>query len=514
MSLNTPTIIAEPPTALSAPDRAAQRRFALGTAALSMAWGTAAAFYYHAQGLTLSHYDARAHLVVARRILDSLTPGWEQIGAVWLPLPHLLNMLPVQVDWLYRTGASGVAISILSMGVAVYAIASIILHANGSRLGAALAALLLAFNPNLLYLQSTPMTEPLLFGLIAYAAWALYRWSGEPAAWHRWAGCALVGACLTRYEAWPFIGAALTLAALARWRQGSGLARAVLDTARLALYPLLAVVAFLFHSRATVGEWFVTGGFYIPDPRMQGDAMEVLRTIWWTARRLGSLALLLGASAAVFVTAGIAVRRRRWALLVPLALLAVAALPFYAFYEGHPLRTRYMIPLVFAASACLGLGLGFLTPRLRAAGAAAALIGVLSAMHPFDGRAPMIREAQWDVERTRAREAVTACLAEQREPRDSVLMSMSAMAHYMQDMSRAGFGIRDFIHEGNGELWTEALARPAAHVNWMVIDVGSKHRDQLKARSESDPEFLRGFTQICEAANVAVYRRDAYVRPE
>ena len=32
--------------------------------------------------LTLAPYDARAHLVVARRILDSLTPGWQQIGAV------------------------------------------------------------------------------------------------------------------------------------------------------------------------------------------------------------------------------------------------------------------------------------------------------------------------------------------------------------------------------------------------------------------------------------------------
>ena len=68
-------------------------------------------------GLTLAHYDARAHLVVARRILDSLTPGWQQIGAVWLPLPHVLNMLPVQVDAWYRSGASGVAISVLSMAL-------------------------------------------------------------------------------------------------------------------------------------------------------------------------------------------------------------------------------------------------------------------------------------------------------------------------------------------------------------------------------------------------------------
>ena len=33
---------------------------------------------------------------------------------------------------------------------------------TGSTLGAATAAALLVLNPNLLYLQSTPMTEPLL----------------------------------------------------------------------------------------------------------------------------------------------------------------------------------------------------------------------------------------------------------------------------------------------------------------------------------------------------------------
>ena len=51
--------------------------------------------------------------MVARRILDSLTPGWEQIGAVWLPLPHVLNMLPVQIDSVYRTGAFAILVSVL-----------------------------------------------------------------------------------------------------------------------------------------------------------------------------------------------------------------------------------------------------------------------------------------------------------------------------------------------------------------------------------------------------------------
>src|SRR5690242_6678742 len=103
-------------------------RFPKLLAALALVLGTATALYYNQQGLTLSHYDAKAHLVVARRVLDSLTPEYSQIGAVWLPLPHLLNLLPVQIDSLYRTGASGVAISIASFALACYAIAHLVIR--------------------------------------------------------------------------------------------------------------------------------------------------------------------------------------------------------------------------------------------------------------------------------------------------------------------------------------------------------------------------------------------------
>ena len=87
--------------------------------------GAAAAIGYTRAGLALSHYDARAHLVVARRIFDSITPGWEQIGAVWLPLPHVLNALPVQVDLFYRTGWSAIALSVAALGLGAASMSAI-----------------------------------------------------------------------------------------------------------------------------------------------------------------------------------------------------------------------------------------------------------------------------------------------------------------------------------------------------------------------------------------------------
>src|SRR5215831_14319432 len=122
---------------------------------VALAIGSVAAIHYWRAGLTLAHYDARAHLVVARRVFDSLTPGWQQVGAVWLPLPHVLNAIPVQIDAFYRTGASGVAISTLSFAIAAAGIAWIVVSLTGSAAAALAAALVFALNANVVYLQAT-----------------------------------------------------------------------------------------------------------------------------------------------------------------------------------------------------------------------------------------------------------------------------------------------------------------------------------------------------------------------
>ena len=476
-----------------------------------MVWGGTAAWVYHLQGLTLSHYDAKAHLVVARRVMDSITPGWQQVGAVWLPLPHLLNLIPVQVDAFYRTGASAIAISIASVGVAAYACARMVLRATQSYAGAILAVTLLALNPNILYLQSTPMTEPLLIALLMLGAMSMHAWAsvGGPR-WRRAAGWSLAAACLTRYEAWPFTAAALAIASLARWRVGASLQAVVKESLAIALYPTAAILLFLINSKLSTDQWFVTGGFFVPDPLLQGKAVAVVSAVWWGARQLGSSTLVLAAGAAAITLVTLAFRdRRRAPLAVPLALIAVAALPSYAYFEGHPFRIRYMVPLVAAAIAATGVGTGLLPRRLQAVAAMIVLAGVLVTTRPFDPQAAMVLEAQWDRPNSRDRQQVTNCLPRER-PRPTVMASMGSLAHYMQELSTAGFGIRNFLHEGNGDLWAAALTGPARYVGWMLIEERAEGGDMLFHRAAEDPRFLAGFDRVCAGGGVALYRnRDA-----
>ena len=476
---------------------------------LAATLGVTAALRYHQLGLTLSHYDARGHLIVARRIVDSITPGWQQIGAVWLPLPHLLNMLPVQVDAWYRSGASAVAISIASYVLAAAAIAWLVMMLTQSRLAALAASAVFVLNPNVLYLQSTPMTEPLLLGLTTLGVAMLTNRSGSAAT-----GVVLALACLTRYEAWPVTYAALAAALWARWRDGDTLPVAARSAARVAVYPTVAIIAFAVFSRAVVGQWFVSSDFFVPDNKAQGMPLVAVNEILWGARELsGRILIVLGvAGSAAIVAAGLFVRQRASALIA-LSLGATAAVPWAAFVDGHPFRIRYMVPLIAMEAVAIGFLVGFLRrngERARTALRwAMAILVVLIAfyeLHPFDAKAPMVVEAQWDLVNQSPRREVTRCLQARRRG-EPVMASMGSLGHYMQEASHDGLNVRDFLHEGNGDIWLAALDEPLPYVRWIMMEEKAEGGDMLYKRAREHPDFLRGYSRVCEGAGLALYER-------
>jgi hypothetical protein len=479
-------------------------------AVAALAVSAAATWWFAERGLTLSHYDAKGHLVVARRILDSLTPGYRQIGAVWLPLPHLLNALPVQVDAFYRTGASAVAISMASFVLATTSIAWLVLQGTGSSAAAAAAAVVFASDPNLLYLQATPMTEPLLLGLSALAVALVHRWLSRGAREQpHAAGLALAAACLTRYEAWAMAGALVGLVGVAQaWRERR-VTPAVSCAAHLAVYPTLAFLGFLLLSRITVGEWFVSGGFFVADNPARGRPLAAAGQVWWGVRQVVgrvTLGIALAGAAGALVVALRA--RRRAPLVVAFAFAACAVLPWYAFVEGHPFRIRYMVVLAAAVAACAGLAVGMLPARVR--GMAALVVSAVALVEtpPLSSRAMMVQEAQWDVPNSRARDAVASCLAREFDrPRDKALASMGSLAHFMQELSWRGFEVRDFVHEGSGDIWTAALDAPARHVQWILFEEHAEGGDLLTGLRRQDPAFVQGFEWFCGSGGVALYRR-------
>jgi hypothetical protein len=179
----------------------------------------------------------------------------------------------------------------------------------------------------------------------------------------------------------------------------------------------------------------------------------------------------------------------------------------YAFWNGHPFRIRYMVPLTMSIAAFAGLGVGLLRRRRPLA----ALVVVLTALvetPPLSGRSPMVVEAQRDAASVIARQAVTECLMRAYD-HTPILASMGSLAPYMQETARAGLSIRLFIHEGIGQLWADSLVEPGRHASWLLMEEYAEGGDVLARLSRESSAFLAAFRRECEGGGVAVYRRMA-----
>jgi hypothetical protein len=387
---------------------------------------------------------------------------------------------------------------------------------TGSAGGSAAASAVFALNPNVLYLQSTPMTEPLLLATTAVAVAMLIAWSRSPPyvvsgfsrTGVRHVGWAFALACLTRYEAWPVTVSALAAAVWARWRRGLPLAAAFRDVSAIAVYPAVTILTFLVFSRVVIGEWFVAGGFFVPENKALGDPFMAATEIGWGTRTLSGVALTwLGAAGTAIALAIGLVNRRRAESLIVVSLLAMAAVPWAAFVRGHPFRIRYMVPLIAMEAIGAGVAVGLVTSRrARTVFAIALLILAGYELRPFDASAPMVVEAEWDRPNPPVRARVTACLGD-RARGEKVMASMGSLGHYMQEASRSGFAIHDFLHEGNGDVWLAALESPLPFVNWILIEEKAEGGDMLSRLSRAQPSFLQGYERICEGAGLVLYRR-------
>jgi hypothetical protein len=188
---------------------------AVWVAILGVALGSFGFFYSH--GLTQLYGDAFAHMEGARRIFDSLTPGYAEIGSVWLPMFHLLAAPLAINNHLWRTGLAGSLVSVAAFCVSAWFLFKLALEMNRSVAAAFVALAVFLLCPSMLYLASTPMTEPLAILWTLLAVYGLFRFqmSGRTRC-VAGAGVAVLFGTLTRYGEWYVLPFAILFIFLAR----------------------------------------------------------------------------------------------------------------------------------------------------------------------------------------------------------------------------------------------------------------------------------------------------------
>ncbi len=307
-------------------------------------WSTASVWFCYAHGWLLYYGDAEAHLNIARQIFDSQTPGYRQIGTPWLPLPHLLMLPLVRIDGLWRNGLAGAIPSAACLVAAAGFLFAAVRRLFHSTAAAAASAALFAGNPNVMYLQSTAMTEAAFFACLLALLYFSVRFH-DTQGWGSVAGAG--AACclgtLARYEGWflvPFASAYFLWAARRR---------------RFATALVFSAVACLGPAYWLAHNWWITGdalafnrGPYSARA-IQGSAPYPGRGNWRTAWLYfrNAAALCVGPGLAWAGCAGIAValiRRAVW----PVTLLLLPAV-FYL-WSMHSGASPIFVPSLMSGS--------------------------------------------------------------------------------------------------------------------------------------------------------------------
>ena len=482
----------------------------------------------------LNYGDAVAHLHIARRVFDSHRPGLTQLGSVWLPLPHLL-MIPFVV--VYAWWANGAAALIpsglawLASCVGVYRLARRWLMPAPAAIGLAFFAL----NPNLLYLQTTAMTEPLFVcEMIWTTAW-LVEWragldsDGEDAG-NRLLWCialVLVSAIYTRYDGWIMALLAWCAIGITLLRRGRLRSR----TFWLASAVVVAApVAWFVYNAVVFGDWldFIRGPYSASaiEMRTATPGTGPLHPGWhnpWVSlifyvkcAEMDAAALAWGNVLLVVSVLGTAwawfrARRRAfsWALLLWLPL------PFYAYsvaYGSVPIflpvwwphswyNTRYGLEMLPA----FALGIGFVAsilmtlarefkPRMAVPiGALLVLLIALNCALMLREGPPVYIEGTKNIEARRSYEIeipAALCGYLQKDPASVILMDTSV---YPQIVAFTGIPLRQTINESDKEFYRAALNAPAQHAALVLAFDGDEVDSAVHAHPEG-LETVRRFT--------------------
>lgn len=467
-------------------------------------------FQHH---LLLLYGDAVAHLHIARRVFDSMNPGFRQLGSVWLPLPHLLLIPFVQrMDW-WQSGVAGAVPSMacyVAGCVGIYRLARLWLSPRISWLALAFFGL----NPGLVYMQTTAMTEPLFLAEMIWTALFVGEFCREldgkrdqrRASRLLFAtGLVLIAAVYTRYDGWIYASFAWLVVATALWRRRQlrepVMGAFFLFTVMLAAAPAIWCVYnakqfgdpldFLrgpYSAKAIEQRTATPGAAHYPGwHNMRVAALHFLK-----AAQLGAVPMawgkrLLWLTAAGTVLAVYEFRARAiWA-----ALLLWIPLPFYAYsiaYGSVPIfipvwwpfswyNTRYGMEMLPAFALFGAFAASWLDEWVRASYPRAVQWVYASLLLLIVGNATVLAHArpivlQEAVANSRTRIPFERALAEALRglPQDGLILMYTS--EHVGALQQAGIPLRRTINETDYYHFTPALERPAESARWVVATEG------------------------------------------
>ena len=194
-------------------DNKSNRRELIIIIIISAIAGLIAQYISFSDEYIFAYRDSIYRLDASRRFLDSTNPGlFNQIGTVWLPLPNFLMFPFASINILWKTGLAGSIVNFVCYifnAIAIFLTLKILAE---NKVAQYTGMFLFILNPNILYFQTTPMSEQIYLTFISFGIYYLVKWNVTRTTKDVFlAGIFTAMASCTRYDGWTFAMAAVVL---------------------------------------------------------------------------------------------------------------------------------------------------------------------------------------------------------------------------------------------------------------------------------------------------------------
>lgn len=473
--------------------------------------------YFFSKGMALGYKDSISHLQIAARTLNSPTSGFAQLGGVWLPLPHIVMLPLIWFTPFYYSGFAGSAVSMVSFIVACVYVYKIGFGLTRSRIPAIAGLLVFALNPNVLYMQSTPMTELLLFAAIAALTYYIQQWVQAESHLDKYpylfaAAIAAFIACLTRYEAWPLTLVMGAIVAFVAWRQygrqamtGISLGFAFVAGAAIVLWLGWNLLIFGNPLNFQSGKYSKPSLWVGEGELAVGNPAIAAKTYWYAVvENLGIavvLAMMVGAAVLIVV-------RRSLDMLPVLGLLTIAPFFVFALAVGQrPLHVeqitrdlynvRFGLLMVLPAAVLVAYLISLVPQRSWIAGLGVAVASTLLPLVP-DGPTHIVTAREGSIGYPATAMATSEFL---REHYDGGVILIESFGNESV-LFHARIPLSNNVYEGSYQKWDPALSNPPGQkIRWIVMRGGNGSDEAFRE--------LSGSSKLSDY--IEVFRNDLYI---
>lgn len=442
--------------------------------------------YFLDNGLGLAYNDARSHLDIGRRVVEGLKPGLAQLGSVWLPLSHLLMVPTIWNDFMWHTGLSGALqsmISFVATGILIYLFLK---KLKVGTLGIIVSLFVYLTNINILYMQSTAMTELLLLATMLAGVYELYIWHEtnnirnliKSSFW-------IMLATLIRYDGW-FLLAFSALLVIIRVLKQKGYKAAEAFAIFFCSLAGFGVVLWLLWNLLIFKDplYFVFGPYSAHAQQAQLDQAGVLVTkynlplsikfyFYALAYNSGAFNVILGVFGAIIFWLNKKIPT--YLKIASTALFAPFIFNILALYEGHSVlfiqglsgdtwfNIRYGIMMIPA----IAIFIGYLIQK--AGTIKYSIIGLIIFVTFFsiiNYDAVTIDDARVGSSQKNVSEVSNWLNAHAKNEVGYILISA---ASHDAIIFTSGLPMSRFIHEGTGAYWTSATKSPDRWARWIIM---------------------------------------------